>query len=100
MDHLGLIYEESQIEYGKHSHITKSYGDPFGVHQHQKPVTDSKERWVGTVQNDASARTALERSLGGLSDEDLQAYGYPRDGSLNLFTERVIQVQLSFRKET
>ena len=79
MDHLGLIYEESQIEYGKHSHITKSYGDPFGVHQHQKPVTDSKERWVGTVQNDASARTALERSLGGLSDEDLQAYGYPRD---------------------
>ena len=79
MRHLELGYEPSQIEYGQHQHITKSYGDPFGVHQHQKPVTDSKERWVNTVHTDASARQALERSLGGLSDEDLKSYGYPRE---------------------
>ena len=79
MDHLGLAYEATQVEYGQHQHITKSYGDPFGVHQHQKPVTDSKERWVQTVHTDTAARQALERSLGTISDEDLKAYGYPRE---------------------
>ena len=49
------------------------------MHQHQKPVTDSKERWVATVQTDTRARAALERSLGGLGDDDLKAYGYPRE---------------------
>lgn len=79
MEHLNLPFEPGQVTYGEHEHITKSYGDPFGVHQHDRPVTTSKERWVATVSSDSDARKALEKSLGALSDEDLAAYGYPRD---------------------
>jgi len=77
-DHLELPFEPAVIEYGKHRHITKSYGDPMSVEKHTRPVADS----IGTWTQDLLARPdALElcRSIvDRLEPEHLEAWGYPK----------------------
>lgn len=78
-EHLGLPHEASAVTYGEHKHITKSFGDPMSVEKHQKPVTDSLDKWAADLKANPEvyelART-LERTL---DPEHLKAWGYPRE---------------------
>jgi len=77
-DHLGLPFEAGCVEYGRQQHITKSFGDPHAVERHQRPVTDSLEKWA----QDFLARPdvlALARQIAAELDPlDLDAWGYPK----------------------
>ena len=52
-------------------------GDPIGVKKHDRPTTESVEKWVPELLADPDklrlARAMVER----LDDEDLETWGYP-----------------------
>jgi hypothetical protein len=76
---LGLANEPEAVEYGKRCDSKKGPGDPIKVSQHDRPVTDSVEKWAAELASDddklAIARDMTER----LADDDLEAWGNPRD---------------------
>ena len=75
---LGLPFEPETIEYGKHEHESKGLGDPLGVQQHTRPVTDSVEKWAHELGADP-AKLAIVRDMVGLIDDtDLETWGFPR----------------------
>jgi hypothetical protein len=75
---LGLPFEPETIEYGKHEHESKGLGDPLGVQQHTRPVTDSVEKWAHELAADP-AKLAIVRDMVGLIDDaDLETWGFPR----------------------
>jgi len=75
---LGLPFEPETIEYGKHEHESKGLGDPLGVQQHTRPVTDSVEKWAHELTADP-AKLAIVRDMVGLIDDaDLETWGFPR----------------------
>ena len=77
-DFLGLPFEAGTIEYGEHRLEAKGLGDPLGVQQHSRPVTDSIEKWAGELAAD-DAKLAIVRDMVGLIDDaDLEAWGFPR----------------------
>jgi hypothetical protein len=76
---LGLPHEEAAIEYGKHKHIKKSFGDPVTVNQHDRPMTDSKEKWAAEVRDDTGKLDLAHRIVDSLDPADLAEWGYPVD---------------------
>jgi hypothetical protein len=75
-DFLGVPHEEAAVEYGKHKHIKKSFGDPVTVNQHDRPVTDSKEKWAAEVRADPAKLELAHRIIDSLDPADLAAWGY------------------------
>jgi hypothetical protein len=80
-EHLELPFEASVIEYGQAEKATgtsagRGLGDPIGVAQHSRPVTDSVERWVAEITCDPErTRIALE-CLDALDPRDVETWGY------------------------
>ncbi len=77
--HLQLPFEEGAIDYGKHKHITKSYGDPMSVEKHSRPVTDSLERWAQDLLSNPAALELVQSLVAKLDPDDLKAWGYPKE---------------------
>ena len=73
---LGVPHEDAAIEYGKHKHIKKSFGDPVTVNQHDRPVTDSKEKWATEVRADPAKLELAHRIVESLDPADVAAWGY------------------------
>ncbi|MEK7704687.1 MAG: sulfotransferase [Myxococcota bacterium] len=78
LDHLGLAFEPGVVEYGKHKHITKSYGDPMSVEKHQRPVQDSVDTWAQDLAARSDALAVARQIADELDDADLAAWGYPK----------------------
>lgn len=76
---IDLPFEEAMVEYGQHKHITKSYGDPFGVGQHQKPVANSLHTWAGHLLQNPDHKALCQELADSLADEDLAAFGFAKD---------------------
>lgn len=75
---IGLEHEESAVDYGEHRHEKGSFGDPK-VDDHARPVTKSKEKWAGELTADPAKLALARRIVSELPDEDLAAWGFPRD---------------------
>lgn len=75
---LGLPFEAGTIEYGSHEHEAKGLGDPLGVGQHSRPVTDSVEKWAHELAADPAKLTIVRDMVGRIDDADLETWGFPR----------------------
>ena len=75
---LGLEHEEEAVHYGKHDHIKKSFGDP-NVDTHKRPTTRSVAKWASELAADADKLSRAQGIVAGLTDADLETWGYPRD---------------------
>lgn len=73
---LGVPHEDAAVEYGKHKHIKKSFGDPVTVNQHDRPVTDSKDKWAAEVRDDPAKLELAHRIIDSLDPADIAAWGY------------------------
>lgn len=82
LDHLGLQFEQGVVEYGKHKHISKSYGDPVGVAKHSRPVTASVDKWANDLIANPDALKLAHQLIQAMDPEHLAAWGYPKE---NLF---------------
>ncbi len=72
----GKIHKKHGKKHKKHKHIKKSFGDPVTVNQHDRPVTDSKEKWAAEVRADPAKLELAHRIIDSLDPADLAAWGY------------------------
>ncbi len=73
---LDLPYDDACVHYGNQSHITKSFGDPMTVHQHDRPVTSSKTKWAADLATRPEALKLAEAVVKQLDPQDLRAWGF------------------------
>ncbi|MEZ4272847.1 MAG: sulfotransferase [Myxococcota bacterium] len=78
-EHLQIPFEPDTIEYGKHQHITKSYGDPMSVERHQTPVTTSLNTWAQDLLAKPEILEFAKELVEELNPDDLNAWGYPKE---------------------
>jgi hypothetical protein len=76
---LGLPHEPDAVNYKKKGQAKEGMGDPIGVKKHDRPTTESVEKWVPELLSDESKLALAREIIARLSDEDLQSWGYPRD---------------------
>jgi hypothetical protein len=75
---LGLEHEPDAVNYKKKFQAQAGMGDPIGVKKHDRPSTESVEKWVPELLQD-ERKLSLARDISAqLSDEDLETWGYPR----------------------
>jgi hypothetical protein len=79
---LGLENEPAAANYGQHKHIKKSFGDP-NVESHQRPVTDSVDKWAQELAADRKKLDWVRGVISGLNPDDLLTWGYPADTLLD-----------------
>jgi hypothetical protein len=82
---VGVPFEEGTLRYGEDAASQDEFatsrrglGDPTGVGQHTRPVTDSIEKWAFEIATDSRRRELAVGALDGLDDDDLETWGYPR----------------------
>jgi sulfotransferase family protein len=75
---LGVPFEAGAIDYGEHEHESKGLGDPLGVQQHSRPVTDSIEKWAHELAADPAKLAMVRDMVGTIADADLETWGFPR----------------------
>ena len=75
---LGVPFEPGTIDYGQHEHESKGLGDPLGVKQHSRPVTDSVEKWAHELAADPAKLAIVRDIVGSIPDADLETWGFPR----------------------
>jgi len=78
-DFLGLEHEPDAINYGRHDHIKKSFGDP-NVEAQSRPVQQSVDKWARELAGDSGKLGFARGIIDGLTDEDLATWGYTRQG--------------------
>ncbi len=74
---LGLPNEEGAVDYGKHQHVEKSYGDPKVKHQ-SRPTTKSVSKWAKELAFDTHKRDIAQAIVDRLDPGDLQTWGYDK----------------------
>lgn len=75
---LGLENDPDAVDYGKAGPMKKGMGDPMTVHAHDRPVTDSMDKWAAELAADERKRKLGEAMLAAIDDEDLEAWEWPR----------------------
>lgn len=75
---LGVPFEPAMVQYGDAEAPAPGLGDPTTVDGESRPIDASVHRWAAEVRDDPVHRAALERMLRSVSDEDLAAWGFPR----------------------
>lgn len=74
---LGLPNEEGAVDYGKHEHVVKSYGDPKASHE-TRPTTKSVSTWARELANDPHKLEIARRVVDRLDADDLKVWGYDK----------------------
>jgi hypothetical protein len=75
---LGLEHDAGAVNYGKRFEAKEGMGDPIGVKKHDRPTTESVEKWVPELLSDARKLALAREILARLDDADLATWGYPR----------------------
>lgn len=75
----GMPYTDDLLEYGKKSVVGDGLGDPIGVKAHDRPTTESVDKWARGVGDDATKVALLRRMLDTLDDADLAVFGFDRE---------------------
>lgn len=78
-EHVGVAHEPGAVEYGRHEHITKSYGDPMSVEKHTRPVTDSLDKWAADLLASPETLQLAQDVLAELDPQHLAAWGFPKE---------------------
>lgn len=78
---LDLPFEPDMIHYGKHAPVAPQgqlLGDPYVVHNHDRPVDGYQQKWMKTLAERKDGREFAHDILGCFTDDDLDAWGYDR----------------------
>jgi len=75
---LGLPNEEGAVDYGKHQHVVKSFGDPKAS-QESRPTTKSVAKWAGELAADEHKLEIARNVVAPLDPEDVAIWGYDKD---------------------
>jgi hypothetical protein len=75
---LGLPNEQGAVDYGKHKHVEKSYGDPK-VKQESRPTTKSVSKWAVELAGDAHKLDIARKVVSPLDAEDIATWGYDKE---------------------
>lgn len=76
---LGVPHEPAAVEYGRQEPAATGLGDPIGVKKHQRPTTESVDKWALEIAG-RSERLALCREIvARLDPADLALWGHPID---------------------
>lgn len=79
-EHIGIPHEPDTVNYGKSKPAVEGgLGDPIGVAKHSRPVKTSVHKWAQSAAADPDKEALLRRMIDGLSDEDLETWGYDRE---------------------
>ena len=76
---LGLEHQPDAVNYKKNFKAKEGMGDPIGVKKHDRPSTDSVEKWVPELLSDPAKLKLARQLVARLDDADLETWGYPRD---------------------
>ena len=74
---LGLPNEEGAVDYGKHDHVVKSYGDPKASKE-SRPTTKSVSAWAVDLANDEHKLEIARRMVEPLDPKDVEIWGYDK----------------------
>lgn len=74
---LGLPNQKDAVDYGKHNHVVKSYGDPKAG-QESRPTTKSVSAWAAELASDSHKLALAKQTVAGLVDEDIAQWGYDK----------------------
>lgn len=75
---LGLPNEEGAVDYGKHKHVEKSFGDPK-VKQESRPTTKSVSKWAIELAGDGHKLDIAKRVVAPLDPGDIETWGYDKE---------------------
>jgi hypothetical protein len=75
---LGLENEPDAVNYKKNFKAQEGMGDPIGVKKHDRPSTESVEKWVPELLAEPDKLKLARSMIDRLSDADLETWGYPR----------------------
>ncbi len=81
-EYLQLEYQEEVIHYGNKQHDEKGLGDPYGVKQHNKPVTSSVSKWAREMAGDQNKIKIISNIVDSLEPQDVKTWGYDYDSLL------------------
>ncbi len=76
---LGIENDPGAVNYGERFEAQSGRGDPMAVHMNQRPVASSTAKWAEELARDTDKLHLATRMVEGLSDEDLETWGYPRE---------------------
>lgn len=74
-----IPYTADLIEYGKKDMEVEGLGDPIGVKQHDRPTTESVDKWARNVAGNEARMALLRTMVARISDDDLAVWGFTRD---------------------
>ncbi len=81
---LGIPFEPNMVNYGEAPGAEKvaarGLGDPVTVARESRPTTQSVSRWMEDIAANPSALAVARKILDGLSDADLEHWGYTTGG--------------------
>lgn len=75
---LDLPNQEDAVEYGKHEHVTKSFGDPKALKE-SRPSTKSVDAFAPELAGDAHKLELAKKVIAPLLQEDIELWGYNKD---------------------
>jgi Sulfotransferase family len=76
---LELDDEPQAVNYGKHFEAKEGMGDPIGVKKHDRPSTESVDKWVAELLASPRKRKLARELIEQLDEGDLETWGYPKD---------------------
>ena len=77
---LGVPNEPQAVEYGKHEPAAKGLGDPIGVKKHDRPSTESIDKWAVEIASDPDRLRLCQDMIARLDPADLATWQHPLDG--------------------
>lgn len=75
---IGVSFEPKMIDYGEQKFDSRGLGDPIGVGQHTRPVTESVDRWAGELAASPGKLAVVREMVAEIEDRDLETWGFPR----------------------
>src|SRR5688572_3512045 len=73
--YLGLPDQPEAVEYGKRFQSKKGPGDPISVEKHDRPVTDSLDKWAAELAADPAKLELATKMIERLDPADLETWG-------------------------
>lgn len=77
---LGVPNEPQAVEYGKHEAAAPGLGDPIGVGKHDRPSTESVDKWAAEIAAAPARLRLCQEMIARLDPADLDTWQHPLDG--------------------